>query len=426
MGILEWVMVAIFVIGYAAIALEHKIGLDKAASAIVTGVLLWVFYALSGERNALVEGNLMEHLGDISSVLFFLLSAMAIVTLIDLHNGFSVITNRIHTTSKARLLWILSLLAFFLSALLDNLTTTIVMISLIDKVLQDREDKVYFSSFMIIAANAGGAFSPIGDVTTTMLWIGGQITTLEIMKDTFLASFFVLLIPLIVVSFRFRGQTLALKDKNARAKDEANARIMLICGVVALMAVPVFKQLTHLPPIMGMLLSLGFMWIVTSRLHRNKTHDSRRKFSVSHALEIVDTPTIFFFLGILLAVSALQSHGLLNLLASWVNYTTSDVRLIGLAMGILSAIIDNVPLVAAVQGMYSLETFPTDHAFWQIIALACGTGGSMIIIGSAAGVAAMGMQKIDFFWYLKKMGWLAFLGFLSGSLVFWLQHALTS
>ncbi len=425
---LEWLMVAVFVAGYLAIALEHFIKLNKAASAILTGVICWIIYSVASADRVAMEGHLLEHLGDIASILFFLLGAMTIVTIVDMHDGFTVITNRVRTTSKSKLLWILTILAFFLSSLLDNLTTTIVMISLINRILTEKKDKWFFSGFMVIAANAGGAFSPIGDVTTTMLWIGGQITAWSIIEKTFLASLAVVLVPLVIAGLQFRGQhfaPVAPREENEMVVSYKNARIVLIAGVLSLVAVPFFKQATHLPPLMGMLFSLGFMWVLTTYMHRNQAQDFQKRFSITRALEIVDTPTILFFLGILLAISALQSHGLLNELATWVNTVIPDIKVIAFAMGILSAVIDNVPLVAALQGMYSLETFPQGHEFWEAIALTCGTGGSIIIIGSAAGVAAMGIQSIDFFWYLMKIGWLALVGFVAGNLVFWLQHAIT-
>lgn len=418
-------MVGLFGAGYLLIALEHQTGLNKAASALLTGVLCWAVYGLGTVGGHGASEELMLHLGDIASILFFLLGAMTIVGTIDLYNGFSFLTNKINATSKVKLLWILSFLGFFLSAILDNLTTTIVMISLIRKMLDDEKDKLYFSAFMVIVANAGGAFSPLGDVTTTMLWIGGQISAVEIIKDSLLASLAVMLVPLVLLTLRYRGQRFSPAKPRQDEAVPASALTVFIFGVLSLLFVPVFKQLTNLPPMMGMMLALGFMWVLTTFINRKKEESLRKELAVSRALEISDTPTILFFLGILLAVSALEAQGILADLAGWIDHNIPGIPVIGIALGSLSAIIDNVPLVAATQGMYSLATYPTDHVFWQITALASGTGGSMIIIGSAPGVVAMGMQKIDFFWYLKNISWLALVGFLSGNAVYWLQQSLT-
>jgi Na+/H+ antiporter NhaD/arsenite permease-like protein len=419
-------MIAVFVIGYIAIALEHPLQLNKAASALITGVLCWTIYMLHAEDVHSVGEELLHHLGETASILFFLLGAMTIVELIDSHNGFDIITQTITTTSKSKLLLIIITLTFFLSALLDNLTTAIVMISLCKKLLSEKEDRLWFAGMIVIAANAGGAWSPLGDVTTTMLWIGGQITALNIMKQLILPSLVACLIPALIVAYRFRGKQIVAMPQSAITQTEAKeGRIILIAGVGFLVSVPIFKTVTHLPPFMGMLLALGLMWLIVTVIHREKQPDEAEKYDVSRALQKIDTPSILFFLGILLAVSALQSFGLLKVLANFLSSTLGSHYLIGISLGLLSAIVDNVPLVAASQGMYDLATYPTDHAFWEFLAFTTGTGGSAVIIGTAAGVAVMGIEQIDFMWYLKKIGWLALVGFAAGILIFLLQVQLT-
>ena len=415
-------IVIVFIVGYIAIAFEHPLRLNKAASALITGVLCWTIYILQSESADTVSDELLHHLGEIASILFFLLGAMTIVELIDSHNGFDIITQKIKTTSKSKLLLIITVLTFFLSALLDNLTTAIVMTSLSSKLLVDKEHKLWFCGMIVIAANAGGAWSPLGDVTTTMLWIGGQITALNIMKQLILPSIAVCILPAIIIANRFRGMKFKpVPESTCTAEERKEGKIVLFASVGFLIFVPIFKTLTHLPPFMGMLLALGLMWVITTIIHKSKEPRVAERFAVSKALQKVDTPSILFFLGILLAVSALQSIGILKELATVLNSTLKNDYLIGSALGLLSAIVDNVPLVAASQGMYDLSTYPTDHPFWEFLALTTGTGGSAIIIGSAAGVAVMGIEKIDFIWYLKKISWLALIGFAAGILVFLLQ-----
>ena len=416
------IIIIVFILGYAAIAFEHPLKLNKAASALITGVLCWTLYIIQSNTPELVSEELLHHLGEIASILFFLLGAMTIVELIDSHNGFDIITEKITTKNKQKLLFIVAVLTFFLSALLDNLTTTIVMVSLAKKLLRDKEDRLWFAGLIIIAANAGGAWSPLGDVTTTMLWIGGQITAMNIMKQLILPSIAVCLIPALIIGYRFKGKKLdpvELPSRSSREKSEG--KFILITGIGLLVSVPVFKTITHLPPFMGMLMALGLLWIITTMIHKGKEAGLAQKYTVTHALEKVDSPSVLFFLGILLAVSALQSLGLLKDMADGLNNTLKNDYLIGSVLGLLSALVDNVPLVAASQGMYDLNTYPTDHPFWEFLALTTGTGGSAVIIGSAAGVAAMGLEKIDFIWYLKKIAWLALLGFVAGIAVFLLQ-----
>lgn len=415
-------LIFVFVAGYAAIAFEHPLKLNKAASALITGVLCWTIYMLQSETTDVVGEELLHHLGEIASILFFLLGAMTIVELIDSHDGFDIITHKIKTTNKSKLLLLITAITFFLSALLDNLTTAIVMTSLCSKILSEKEDRLWFAGMIIIAANAGGAWSPLGDVTTTMLWIGGQITALNIMKQLILPSLAASILPALIVAYRFRGKKVAaMPQSTGTVKEKRDGQIILFSGLGFLIFVPVFKTLTHLPPFMGMLLALGLMWIITTIIHKNKDAELAEKYTVAKALQRVDTPSILFFLGILLAVSALQSVGLLKELATVLTSTFKNDYLIGIALGLVSAIVDNVPLVAASQGMFDLASYPTDHPFWEFLALTTGTGGSAVIIGTAAGVAVMGIEQIDFMWYLKKIGWLALVGFAAGIMIFLLQ-----
>ncbi len=412
----------VFVLGYIAIAFEHPLKLNKAASALITGVFCWTIYILQSSDAHIVSEELLHHLGEIASILFFLLGAMTIVELIDSHNGFDIITDKIKTTSKTKLLLIIVTITFFLSALLDNLTTAIVMTSLCAKLLSEKEDRLWFVGLIVIAANAGGAWSPLGDVTTTMLWIGGQITALNIMKELILPSLAACIIPALIVAYRFKGQQIvAMQQSVTTAKEKRDGKIILFSGIGFLIFVPIFKTVTHLPPFMGMLLALGLMWVITTIIHKSKDLEIAERFTVGRALQKIDTPSILFFLGILLAVSALQSFGLLKDLAAFLSSTFKNDYLIGIALGLLSAIVDNVPLVAASQGMFDLSTYPTDHHFWKFLALTTGTGGSAVIIGTAAGVAVMGIEQINFMWYLKKIGWLALMGFGAGIAVFMLQ-----
>lgn len=415
-------VVAVFILGYVAIALEHPLKLNKAASALITGVICWTIYIFQSNNAETVVEELLHHLGEISSILFFLLGAMTIVELIDTHNGFDIITQRIKTTSKQKLLLIITGVTFFLSALLDNLTTAIVMTSLCSKVLSEKEDRLWFAGMIVIAANAGGVWSPLGDVTTTMLWIGGQITALNIIKQLILPSIAVVALPALIIAYRFRGKKFdSIPNSSATMKERLDGKIILFSGIGFLIFVPIFKTLTHLPPFMGMLLALGLMWVITTLIHKKKEAELAEKYTVARALQKVDTPSILFFLGILLAVASLQSFGVLTGMADWLSATLKNDYLIGITLGLLSAVVDNVPLVAASQGMYDLSVYPTDHPFWEFLALTTGTGGSAIIIGSAAGVAVMGIEKIDFMWYLKKISLLALLGFVAGILVFLLQ-----
>jgi Na+/H+ antiporter NhaD/arsenite permease-like protein len=419
------IIVIVFILGYFAIAFEHPLRINKAASALLTGVICWSIYALSGSDKELVSENLSHHLSDIAGIIFFLLGAMVIVELIDAHDGFELITNRIQNTNKRKLVWAIGTVTFFLSAVLDNLTTTIVIVSLLRKLIPSHKDRLIFAGLVVISANAGGAWSPIGDVTTTMLWIGNQITTLNIIVKTIFPSLICFAIPAFIISTQMKG----FIERNASNKEKLfstpkERKSVFIIGVACLLFVPVFKTFTHLPPYMGMIFGLGLMWLLTEMVHSGKDESEKGLLSVNHALRKIDTPSILFFLGILLAVSALQSTGILTLLASALDRSIGNISIITIIIGFLSAIVDNVPLVAAAQGMYSLDQYPTDHFFWEFLAYCSGTGGSILIIGSAAGVAAMGMEKIQFGWYLKRIAWLAIIGYLAGAGVFLLQHYL--
>jgi len=416
-----------FILGYIAITLEHTIKINKAASALFTGVLCWTIYILGQPDKALVSHQLMEQLGEISGILFFLLGAMTIVELIDAHDGFEVITDRIKTKNTVKLLWIIAIITFFLSSLLDNLTTTIVIVSMLRKIIADREKRLMFAGITIIAANAGGAWSPLGDVTTTMLWIGGQITALNIIMQLFIPSIFCLIVPLLLVSPKMKGtfESPKVVENKTSTSTIFERNFVFVLGVSILIFVPVFKTITHLPPFMAILFGLSIMWIITEMIHSGKDTEDKGMLTVVYALRKIDTPSILFFLGILVSISALQATGQLNLLAEWLTTTIANDTIIIMAIGLLSAVLDNVPLVAAVQGMYSLEQYPPDHFFWEFIAYATGTGGSALVIGSAAGVAAMGLEKIEFFWYLKKITWLALIGYFAGAMIYILQYNLT-
>jgi Na+/H+ antiporter NhaD/arsenite permease-like protein len=431
-------MTAVFVLGYLAIVFEHQLHIDKAAAALVTGVITWTLYAMgqaSGGHGA--EGELLHHFSEIAGILFFLLGAMTIVEVVDAHGGFSVITNRIKTTNARSLLWVVSWLAFFLSAVLDNMTTAIVMVSLLRKLIDDQKTRWLFCGMVIIAANAGGAWSPIGDVTTTMLWIKGQITTASVIQQVFLPSAVSLLVPLIVLSLVLKGEVSRPEstDHGGHGADlpDFDRVLVLLAGIGGLLFVPVFKTVTHLPPFMGMMLSLGALWLLTDTLHRRKDSEVRKNLGVVNTLKRVDVPSVLFFLGILLAVAGLQTGGQLGDLAAKLDEsvgtsTAEGVYIIGGLIGLLSAVIDNVPLVAAAMGMYPITVepgfFAQDGLFWEYLAYCAGTGGSILIIGSAAGVAVMGLEKIPFLWYLKNVSFLALIGYLGGIGVYVVEHLL--
>jgi Na+/H+ antiporter NhaD/arsenite permease-like protein len=480
------IMVIVFVLGYTAIALEHPLKIEKAASALLIGSVLWALYALFSEKilalgfspsweeikmsaqsiiqnikpamdpdgfatspfretvdlaqntHAFVKEELAHHLVDIAEILFFLFGAMTIVEVVDQHQGFAVITDKIRTTNQVKLIWIIGLITFFMSAVLDNLTTTIVMIALLRKLISDKHTRWTFASMIVISANAGGAWSPIGDVTTIMLWIGGQITTVNIILKVFIPSMVSMIVPLAILSFMVSGEV-KRPERSQHSTDITTAgerMFILILGVSVLLFVPVFKTITHLPPYVGMLFGLSILWLVSEIMHRDKEDEVKKKLTVFNIVKKVDTPTIFFFLGILSAVAALQSAGQLSLLSGWLNDKLGNIYLINLAIGAISAIVDNVPLVAGAMGMYDIVTpdmlriaadpayagfFVQDGLFWEFLAYCAGTGGSMLIIGSAAGVAAMGLERIDFIWYMKRISLLALAGYLAGAGAYWIQ-----
>ena len=463
-------IVVVFCVGYAAIAFEHRLGINKAASALLMGITCWTLYALDVERLMPVdripesfvtetagevepgelprlyatENQILHLTGEIAYILFFLMGAMTIVELVDAHNGFSVVTDRIRPHSKLGLLWAIAWLAFFLSAVLDNLTTTIVMVSLMRKLVAVREDRLMFAGIIVIAANAGGAWTVIGDITTTMLWIKHKIGTTEVMSALFLPSIACLLVPLIGLSFRTRGP-LATSDSASTAAGvtapghpfishqatdnlpaehtDGRHRVLFLClGIVGLLSVPVFKAITHLPPYTGMLLALSVLWIVSELIDRNVDQQLHSVSGALAALKRIDMSAVLFFLGILLAVGALAATGLLTSTAERLRESVPDLRAIAVVIGLVSAVVDNVPLVAAGIEMY---TEPTNSPFWMLLAYCAGTGGSCLIIGSAAGVAAMGLERIDFLWYLRRMTPWALLGYFSGIGVFLLQQSLT-
>jgi Na+/H+ antiporter NhaD/arsenite permease-like protein len=456
---MESLIIVVFVIGYVCIALEHTIKINKTASAILTGVICWTLFALSTPTESLlgsthfsnyIEGlkldlgdrfsgipqqelfigfvgaELSGHLAQISEILFFLMGAMTIVELVDAHHGFRFITDRIKTKNAKSLLWIICWVTFFLSAVLDNLTTSIVMVSLIRKLIPNKDTRLFFAGMIVIAANAGGAWTPIGDVTTTMLWIGGQISTLGIIKVMFLPSVVCMLVPLIYLSFTMKGELGTATESAGKAKHETvgGGKLMLILGVSALISVPIFKTFTHLPPYIGMLLGLGTLWVVSELIHPELDEAVKKNYTAAGALARIDVPSVLFFLGILLAVGSLESMLTLHHFAEYLATTLGDNRIIITLIGLLSAIVDNVPLVAASMGMYSLDTYPQDHLIWEYLAYCAGTGGSILIIGSAAGVAVMGMEKIDFIWYTKRISLIAIMGYFAGAAAYLLLKQL--
>jgi Na+/H+ antiporter NhaD/arsenite permease-like protein len=418
-------MIAVFVAGYVLIAMEHVIDVNKSATALLLGVVLWV---LGVGYLPDVNGELIHHLGEVSEILFFLVGAMTIVETVDVYGGFRIITDRIKTTRKTSLLWIISLITFFMSAVLDNLTTSILMIALLRKLVGDRKERWVFAGIVILAANSGGAWSPIGDVTTIMLWIAGKVSAVHIIETTFIASFVSLVVPLAIISFSMKGSVLrpeASTGGESQAVLPSGERLLVFCvGIGALIFVPIFKMITHLPPYFGMLGGLSVLWIVTGFVCKRNPGRDNSRLSVNYVFSRIDISSILFFLGILMAVNALSSCGQLSALSASLDripfVEPGKYYFITFVIGILSSIVDNVPLVAGAIKMYA--DFPMDHYFWAFLAYAAGTGGSILIIGSAAGVAVMGMEKIDFIWYLKKISFLALAGYVAGCGVYVLQE----
>ena len=421
-------LAVIFVIAYAAIALEHPLKINKASSALLGAGLLWTIYALSMGDAHKVSEQLGESLMSTAQIIFFLMGAMTIVEVVDAHNGFDVITARIKTSRMTTLMWLVGFVTFFLSAILDNLTTTIVMISLMRKLLAKHEDRLFFAGIIVIAANSGGAWSPIGDVTTTMLWIGGQITSLAIIQGVLLPAVVSLLVPLAITAYNLRGRDVIapqrMDNDHGLHTTAFERNLMFVMGLGVLVAVPVFKAVTHLPPFMGILFGLGILWLVGDLVHRHKDDGNKQHLTLVHALSRIDMSSLVFFIGILLSVAALEHAHILTSLAQWLDQAVGRLDVIVMIIGVASAIVDNVPLVAASMGMYSLAQYPPDHFLWEFLAYCAGTGGSILIIGSAAGVAAMGLEKIHFFWYVRKISGLALLGYVAGAGVYLVQYTL--
>jgi Na+/H+ antiporter NhaD/arsenite permease-like protein len=420
-------LIVIFVIAYVAIALEHPLKVNKSASALIGAGLLWTIYALSIGDAQKVSEQLGESLMGTAQIVFFLMGAMAIVEVVDAHHGFEVITTRIKTSKLSTLMWLVGFVTFFLSAILDNLTTTIVMISLMRKLLDKHDDRLFFAGIIVIAANSGGAWSPIGDVTTTMLWIGGQITSVAIIKGVLLPSLVSMLVPLGITAYVLRGREVVAPqriDSEGLGTTVFERNLMFCMGLGVLVAVPAFKTVTHLPPFMGVMFGLGILWLTGDLVHRHKEDDAKQHLTLVHALSKIDMGSLVFFIGILLAVATLEHTHTLSALAQWLDQTIGRQDLIVMIIGIASAIVDNVPLVAASMGMYSLAQYPPDHFLWEFLAYCAGTGGSILIIGSAAGVAAMGLEKIHFYWYVKKISGLALLGYFAGAGVYLVQYQL--
>ncbi len=450
-------MIILFLLGYTCIAMEHSINVNKAASALLLCALLWTVYILNINSDILglspstshedlirhVTGvQIIEHLGDVASTLFFLMGAMTIVELIDVHGGFSIITDRISTRNKKELLWMISFITFFMSAILDNLTTTIVMVMLLRKLVSDKNERWIFACIVILAANAGGAFSPIGDVTTIMLWVRGNVTTAGLIPNLFVPSLLSMVVPTLIASRFLRGE---LAPIHVSSEENSNTttnyitpkeqRTIFYMGIGSLIFVPVFKSITHLPPFIGVLFGLSILWVYTELMyHRKKQIPETSKARISNVLGRIDLTTILFFLGILMAVAALQCAGILKDLSIFLEEHIGNVFVIDIVIGILSSIVDNVPLVAGSMGMYqlasaaqvaadpSLAVFAQDGIFWLFLAYCAGVGGSILIIGSAAGVVVMGLEKVPFGWYLKRISGLAIVGYLAGALFFVIQE----
>jgi len=414
------IITCVFLVGIIAIMFEHKLHVDKTAVALMTALIIWVLYFKVEPNHVVLQNSLIHYVGEISEILFFLLGAMGLVELIDSHGGFELITKKLYVSDKGKLLWTIALLSFSLSAVIDSLTTAIIMVTLIQKILVKKEDKIAFCGIIIIASNAGGAWSPLGNVTTTMLWIGGQITVGSIMLHLILPSLAVAAVPTWLMARKYKNKKLegAFDRSYQVTKDE---KIVLLCGVLCFIGIPVFTVTTEMPPFIGMLGALAVMWIIIQWLHKNKDDVTQNRYSVTQALQKVNISTLLFLLGILLAISGLEELHVLALFSNVLNHYVGNLFFIPVILGFISALIDNVPLMAAVQGMYPLTQFAINHPFWNFMALATGTGGSILIIGSAAGVAIMGLEKINFFEYLKKISLYAILGYVIGIVVFFLQ-----
>ncbi len=445
-------LVVVFILGYFLIAVEHPIKIDKSATALLLGMVMWVLFILGadalpyvvekaaehgyeGHLSDFVNAEILHHMGDISTTLFFLIGAMTIVELVDVHGGFCIITDRITSRNKKKLLWILGFVTFFMSAILDNLTTSIVMVMLLRKLVNDPKERWLYASMIIISANAGGAWSPIGDITTIMLWVKGNVSTSAVIMYIILPSLAAMIVPLLFVTHKLKGELstaecCAAEENKDISKGER--KMLFYLGVGGLIFVPIFKTITHLPPFIGMLFSLSILWIVTEMLYNGKALDPQRQHRLPRILQRIDSPTILFFLGILMAVAVLQSTGILGNMANMLADKVGNVEVINIVLGFLSSVVDNVPLVAAAQGMYEIIpieyaqgleaghwdlNFIQDGVFWLLLTYCAGVGGSMLIIGSAAGVVVMGLEKINFGWYLKNFSLIAMLGYLAGAVI---------
>ncbi len=439
-------IVIVFVIGYLCIAVESLTKINKAAIALLMFVFCWTLFMCDpgsyiagavGDAIPLAVSEVIEkHLGSTSTTLFFLMGAMTIVELVDQNGGFNFVRNMMQTRSKRALLWRIAVMTFFLSAILDNLTTSIVMIMILRKLVADRKDRIIYASLVIIAANSGGAFSPIGDVTTIMLWNKGLITALGVISEILVPSIVSMVIPAYILSLSLKGELVPVEESGDEAGDEllsaAQRKAIFFLGVGGLIFVPIFKSITHLPPFVGILLVLGVLWTVTEVFYRSLPHDNEEaegsgmQKRITKMLARIDMGTILFFLGILMAVACLETVGVLTMLGEGLNVAfDGNHYLVTGIIGVLSSIVDNVPLVAGCMGMYPIEAtgdMAVDGIFWQLLAYCAGVGGSMLIIGSAAGVVVMGLEKITFGWYMKKISWIAFVGYLAGIIVYWIEN----
>lgn len=414
-------MIAVFICGYFLLTIEHLIRVDKASIALFMGISCWLIQFLNDPSVSCIDSLtcLGEHLSSISQIIFFLMGALIIVEIINVHRGFGIISDMIRLRSKRQLMWVVGLITFFLSAVLDNLTTTIVMVTLLQGLIEESEDRLIIGAGAVIAANAGGAWTPIGDVTTTMLWIGGQVSTAPIMRDLFLPSLVSMFVVFFALSLLLKGNFHPRNIHINGSQLEPRGALILFLGVVSLLAVPLLKMFIGLPPFMGVLLGLSVMWFVTDIVHRK--YENRSHLRVPNVLSQIDLSSLLFFLGILLAIDAMDAANILHTLAQWFDHYVGNVNFIAILIGIASAVVDNVPLVAATMGMYSLQQFPQDHQFWQLIAFCAGTGGSILIIGSAAGVVYMGLEKVNFLWYVRRISLPALLGYLAGIATYFLM-----
>lgn len=456
-------LIIIFFIGYLAIALEHPLKVDKTATALMLGMLMWILYALGAEyivplveadslksfveahpalkaeslhKQALeyvIDVKLVESLGDITQTLFFLIGAMTIVELVDIHGGFTVVTSHIRTNKKRKLLWLVCAVTFVFSAVLDNMTTTIVMLLVLRKLVEDKEERWLYAGMIVVAANTGGAWSPIGDVTTIMLWVKGNVTAVALIERILLPSIVAMVVPLLLIQRHLKGVIPPFENPVAdptHGMSHHERLLILSLGVGGLLFVPVFKSITHLPPFVGMLFVLGALWLYTEIFYNGKRTERRNQHRLPQVIARIDMPSILFFLGILLAVGVLEASGILAATAAWLDANVHNVYIINVLLGILSSIFDNVPLVAGVMGMYPIEdpgvagyaaNFVQDGIFWEFLSYCAGVGGSLLVIGSAAGVIAMGLEKINFGWYLKRISLAAFLGYLAGAATYILE-----